>query len=116
MLGQADDGVGAEPVAEAIDELRQALRLAAVVGEADRRLRWHQGIDDERPQRHYLDAEAGIEAVQLFTEQPPQVVGPACRPAGADGQPLDRPVGAEGRELEPPRPLVRGFEAGAEIY
>jgi hypothetical protein len=116
MVGEANDGVGAEPVAEAVDKLRQALRLAGVVGEADRRLRRREGIDDETPQRHDLDAEAGIEAVQLLAEQPPQMAGRACRPAGADRGSLDRPVGAEGRELQPPRPLVRGFEAGAEIY
>src|SRR5512147_2612327 len=116
MPGEADDGVGAEPVTEPVDELCQALRLAGVAGETDRRLRRRQGIDDERPQRHYLDAEARIEAVQLLAEQPPQVAWRACGPTGADCGALDRAVGAEGRELEPPRALVRRFEAGAEIY
>jgi hypothetical protein len=116
MPGEADDGVAAQPVAETVDELRQALRAPGLAVEADRRLRRRERIDDERPQRHDLDAEAWIEAVQLLAEQPLQVVGRACRPAGADGGAFDRPVDAEGRELQPARALVRRFEAGAEIY
>ena len=115
VWGEADDGVAAKPIAETVDELRQTLRPCCGI-KADPGLRRRQRIYDECAQRYHLDAEAGVEAIQLLAEEPAQMAGRSGGPAGADGGPRHCAVGPESGKLQPSRPIVRGLQASADIY
>ncbi len=95
----------AQAVAEAIDQGRQIDALqptAAATGK--RQLQIGQRLDMRRRQGHGLDAEAGIDALQLLGEEPGQSGIVAARPAGADGelrQPAVHAIAASSRRRAP---------------
>ena len=119
-LGPGEPGE-AQAVAETIDEGRQiGLQPGAAAAAGERQLQIGQRLDMRGGQHHGLDAEAGIDALQLLGEEPRQGGIVAARPAGADRelrQPaVDAIAGAAPGAARPARlPPARGRdgEAGA---
>ena len=100
---QAADRIEPEPGAEAVEQRRDAARLR-FAGAAQTRLLGRQGFGGKQRQNHVLDAEPGIDLLELCGEQPGEVARIAARPRGAEADLLDPAIDAVKGEGEPARP------------
>ena len=73
-----------------------------------------QRLGDTRAQDHDLDAETGIDGLDLVAEQPGRAFGVAHRQGRADADGLDVIVDPVTEKIEPPRPEALPFQRCAE--
>ncbi len=69
----------------------------------------------EQREDHVLDAETGIDRLQLRREQPCQMTGLAARPRRADSDMFDPAVDPVKSEVEPARPVALAFQMRRQL-
>src|SRR6516165_4083508 len=104
-----------QPVAEPVEERRNAVRFVGrgMASQAD--LLWRQRLDRKGGEDHVFDAEPRIDGVKPLLEERHEVARIAAQASGAEADPLDSAVDAMKGEIEVSRsdPLLR--QAGNEI-
>ena len=105
----------AQPVAEPVEERRDAARLLAPGRAGKTDLLGRQGLDRKGGEDHVFDAETGIDSVEPLFEERGEVARIAARTSGAEADLLDPAVDTMKGEIEPPRSRPFPRQARNEI-